>query len=89
LFGGEIDTKLGAILPVTGLNLGFLNNATVGFQYLHGNYGTLTTTLGNPTQLQLITGQKVTTDSVMAKMTIPLGGPMLTPDSKIRFWQDR
>jgi hypothetical protein len=69
LFGGEIDTKLGAILPVTGLNLGFLNNATVGFQYLHGNYGALTTTLGNPTQLQLITSQKVTTDSAMAKIT--------------------
>jgi hypothetical protein len=71
LIGGEINTKLGAILPVTGLNLGFLNNATVGFQYLHGDYGTFTTTLGNRAQIQLTTSQQVTTNSAMAKITIP------------------
>ncbi len=74
LLGGEINTKLSAILPFSGLNLGFLNNATVGFQYLHGDYGNFTTTLGNPAQIQLTTSQKVTTDSAMARFTIPLAG---------------
>jgi hypothetical protein len=72
LIGGEINTKLGAILPVSGLNLGFLNNATVGFQYLHGDFGNLTTTLGTPTQFQVTSGVKVTTDSAMARFTFPL-----------------
>jgi hypothetical protein len=84
LIGGEIDTKLGAILP---LNLGFLNNATVGFQFLHGDYGTLNTTLGNRAQIQLTTNQRVTTDSAMAKITIPLSGPLVGADAKVNFWQ--
>jgi len=71
LVGGEIDTKLGAILP-GGLNLSFLNNANVGFQFFHADYGTFTTTLGNPAQIQLTTSQKVTTNSAMAKVTWPL-----------------
>ncbi len=72
LIGGEIDTKLRALPPFSGWNLGFLNNTTVGFQYLHGDYGTLGTTLGNPAQIQLTTSQKVTTNSAMAKNTFPL-----------------
>ena len=59
-------------LTCSRLNLGFLNNATVGFQYLHGDFGNLTTTLGTPTQFQVTSGVKVTTDSAMARFTFPL-----------------
>jgi hypothetical protein len=40
----------------------------VGFRYLHGDYGNVSTTLGNPTQIQIIAKQHVTTDSFMGTL---------------------
>jgi hypothetical protein len=69
--GGELSVKMASVLPPVA-NYPLFNNALIGFRYLHVDYESFTSTLGNPAQFQLTSGQKLTTNSAMAKFTLPL-----------------
>jgi hypothetical protein len=68
LFGGELDIKVASIFPQAASSP-FWNSALIGFRYLHVDNESLTTTVGNRTQIQLTTNQKLTTDSAVATFT--------------------
>jgi len=78
VIGAEVNVPL---LPLFGFqtsaNPTWFSGTTVGFQYLHGDYGTKTSTLGVPSQLQIVANQRITTDLFMARVTVPLGDPFM------------
>jgi hypothetical protein len=74
LIGGEFSLPL-RNLPVLSngaATLPFLNNATVGFQFVHGSFG-FTQPMGSPTQIQITASQDVQTNSYMATFRLPIG----------------
>ena len=49
-----------------------LRTANIRAQYLHGDFGHATATVGNPAQIQLTMDQKVTTNTFTIGVDIPL-----------------
>lgn len=70
LVGAEIQTPLATFLPTLASY-----NAIVNFQYLHGDFGHLNATLGNPAQIQLDVSKRVTTDTLSVGFSLPLSAP--------------
>ena len=76
LIGGEINFPVSRLAPTI---FGESNPMIVGFQYLHGDYGTVSTTLGDPAQIQIIANQRLTTDSFMGTLNFQLQRPTAPP----------
>jgi hypothetical protein len=74
LLGGEVGMPLRnvPVLSSGATAFTFLSAATVGFQYLHGEFGSINTA-GAPSRIQITATQDVRTDSVMATLRLPLG----------------
>jgi hypothetical protein len=79
LLGGKVQAPLIALFPAA--NGGLLSGSSIGFQYLHGDYGNVSTILGTPAQIQITANQHVTTDSFMGTVSFKLvpTGPVRYP----------
>jgi hypothetical protein len=78
VIGAEVNVPLLQLFGFqTSANPTWFGGTTVGFQWLHGDYGTKTSTFGVPSQLQIVANQRITTDLFMARATVPLGDPFM------------
>jgi hypothetical protein len=71
IYGGKVKFPLIAVVP-SGWVGDWLSRSTIGFDYLHGDFGNVTTTLGTPTQFQVTANQHIKTDSFMGTLSVPL-----------------
>jgi hypothetical protein len=66
LIGGEVNVPMSGLPLISQVPV--LRGGTVGFQYLHGDYGNFIAPSGTPPEIQIFAKQSLTTDSYMARL---------------------
>ena len=76
LIGFEVGVPLASVLGATSSPGNaverILRTANIRAQYLHGDFGHASATIGNPAQIQLTMDQKITSNTVTVGLVVPL-----------------